>query len=142
MIHQGKAQGNVFNNLAWNDVCRETVTEQTAEWAEQAIQQYKSYESLHTQACVLAELGRIGAARDAIQSAFPIDEPPRPADWYLFGRIADVLGEPATARVCYSRVGNRNALDDLNDPTSCAYLARRRLTGSAGEKAPSGLAKK
>ena len=134
-VLRGKTLSGELNSLAWADLCRGKVTEQTAEWIEQDLQRRRGPNNLHTQAGVLAELGRFGAAREAILGAFSGDESPRAVDWYVFGRIAEGLGEPTAARACYARVdGPPSNPENPKDPTTCRYLARRRLDHLAGSE--------
>jgi len=126
ILGQGQNTALMYNQIAWLDVCRGTVTEASALAAEEAVKLDRGSAHLHTQACVLTELGRLEAARTALLDSIKGEEPPSSAGWYAFGRIAEQLEEPAAARAFYAKalVPTPGSEDS---PLSCTTLARRRL---------------
>jgi hypothetical protein len=74
---------------------------------------------VQTCALPISELGRTGEARETLLNAIAITNraTPRNEDWFVFGRIAEQLGDRAAARSCYARVAT--------DPT--APLAAKNL---------------
>jgi tetratricopeptide (TPR) repeat protein len=129
-IGTGKTNGWHYNHLAWTQVVLEKVTTQTLESARLAVQAFAQSNrgSLHTLATVLAESDRTAEARETIIKAIDLagGESPRPVDWYVFGRIAEQLGEPGEAVECYRKVlADAEPMLDREDST--AALAARRL---------------
>ncbi len=129
-IGTGKANGRDYNSLAWNQVVLEKVTAKTLESARLSAQAFSLADrnSLHTLATVLAELDRTAEARETIIKAIDLagGESPKPVDGYVFGRIAEWLGEPGEAAECYRKVlADAEPLLDRADST--ASLAARRL---------------
>ena len=129
LLQQGKPTPSLFNSLAWNDVCREAVTEQTLEWIQRAVDGRRASAFLHTQASAMAALGRVVPARKALVASMQRDGAPRPIDWYVVGRIAEALGETAMAKTSYARVAlpGEDPPEKADDRTSCRYLAQQRI---------------
>ncbi len=79
-------------------------------------------------ALVLADRGRTLEARETLQKAMTLAWAERPTreDWYVYGRIAEKLGDAAEARVCYQRV-----VDGTDRPSmamaDCVQRAAARL---------------
>jgi len=133
LIARGKATANQYNELAWQEVCRGAVSEETARTAEECVKLEKSPAHLHTQATALEELGRVEAARTALLASLRGEEPPTPASWYTFARIAEKLGEAEVARSFYAKAMDP-ARSGEGRPGSCTSLARRRLAEMDGGK--------
>lgn len=127
VIQRGNASSGMLNNLAWYHLCQGKVTEASAELIQRAIQMNRSRGSLHTQACVLAELGRYDQARKALLASAPEEGPITPITWFAQGLIAQAVGDLDAARTYFSRVDTPDNPEDPENPTSCRYMARKRL---------------
>jgi len=134
LIQSGRGDALVFNNLAWADCCTWTVTEETAHLVEQALAPRWIRSYAHTQACTLVELRRFRTGREVLLKTLRYDETPRPYDWYVFARAAELLGETATARSWYARAETENESAGL--PDSWRVMARKRLEALEGKNAP------
>lgn len=88
----------------------------------------QSSATLQTLAAVMAELGRTSEARETLLAAIALTNraTPRSEDWYVFGRLAENLGDVREARACYVKV-----LPDtdypLSDKNFFVGAARRRV---------------
>ncbi len=136
LIDQGKADASDYNNLAWSQVVRGAVSDQTLELIRQATQNGGSSYALHTLAAVLTELGRTTEAQKALikeMEARGIEEPGS-NEWYVVGRIAEQLGIPDAALKAYARVKADKPRDE-KDPGSCVSLATKRLAALKAPKA-------
>jgi len=126
-IEQGTAHPGTYNNLAWSQVVRGVVTDRTLEFARKSTEKERLPYNLHTLATVLAELGRTReACREIHSSAEMSSEGIRSSDWYVFGRIAEHLGETEASRACYQRI-KPGRTEWLEGDGSCYELAKRRL---------------
>jgi len=134
LLQSGRANATDFNNLAWGDCCAGTVTEETARWAQQAMESRWVRSCAHTQACTLTELRRFKGARETLLRSIRSDEPPRPADWYVLARMAELLGETATAQSWFAKVDSGDENPESQD--TCRALARRRLEALDGKIGP------
>jgi len=127
------ATSSAFNQAAWLDVARDTVDEQTVQWAQQAAKKsdYGSYPALHTLATVYATIGRPEEAYKVLLQAIGTEPQaePRSVDWYVFGQIAEQYGLKDAARTYYARVEKP---EDGDDPAATWYLAQRRLKALGG----------
>jgi hypothetical protein len=135
LIDKGRATASDYNNLAWSQVTRGAVTENTLELVRIATQNGGSSYSLHTLAVVLADLGRTTEAKAALlkeMDAQKLDEPGG-NEWYVLGRIAEQLDIPEAALACYARVKPKKA-SDAKDPGSCASLAAKRVAALKASK--------
>jgi hypothetical protein len=101
---------------------------------------YRDAASLHTLASLYVERGQPAEAyRIIVQSiearpagaAEPAAEP-APADWYVFGHLAESYGLPEAARRLYARV-RPGKLEEL-DPLSAFRLAQARLAALGAVK--------
>lgn len=126
-IREGKESASILNTLAWKDVCLGQVTEQSAGWADRSVQLNKNSSNLHTQACVLAELGQYTLARETLLQSMPAEGSIGPVAWFALGLIAQSLDELESARTYFSRVDTRENQEDPDDPTTCKAVARKRL---------------
>lgn len=136
LIDRGKADAADYNNLAWSQVARGAVTDQTLELIRQATQNGGSSYALHTLAVVLTELGRTTEAQKALlkeMDARSIEEPGS-NEWYVLGRIAEQLGIPDAALKAYARV-KADKPQDAQDASSCWSLAAKRIAVLKGAKA-------
>jgi tetratricopeptide (TPR) repeat protein/transglutaminase-like putative cysteine protease len=129
-----KASGRLgpgeWNDLAWAQVEAGWVSPQTLEYARNATQDptFQTRESMHTLAAVLAELGRVAEAREALQKSLDLDgaDEPWPQDWYVLGRIAEKLDDPQVAETRYALV-RATAAHENPDKSACALLAQSRI---------------
>jgi Flp pilus assembly protein TadD len=126
-VREGKESASILNTLAWMDVCLGQVTEQTAGWADRAVQLDKNKSILHTQACVQAELGQYTLARETLLQSMPEEGPIQPVTWFALGLIAQSLDEMESARIYYNRVDTGENREDPDDPITCKAVARKRL---------------
>ncbi|HJW71769.1 MAG TPA: DUF3857 domain-containing protein [Geothrix sp.] len=129
-VDQGSATPTEFNNLAWSQVVRGTVTERTLELVRTATQgTARNSASLHTLSTILAELGRTTEAKEALVQEIELQGLDKPGtnEWYVLGRIAEHLGAGDAAKVCYDRSIALRASGEPEDEDSCAALAARRL---------------
>jgi len=127
-VREGKDSPGMLNSLAWNDLCRGQVTEETADWAERAAQLSKSGAHFHTLACAQAELGRYTPARASLLESVPAEGPIDPATWFGLGLIAKSLGDLESARAYFGRVDTGENTEDAADPTTCKAMARKYLS--------------
>jgi len=129
-IETGKSTPFLYNNLAWSQVIQSNVNLKTIEWARLGAERNQGdpRPALHTLAAVLADSGRTTEARETILKSVSQGggDSLRPEDWYVFGRIADQLGEPAEASDWYRRT-LAETKDRPYSSTSTAALAQRRL---------------
>jgi len=135
LVDSGHGESSDFNSLAWMALVRGRVDDQAIANAQRSanLKNYGSYPSLHTLASLYAEVGKTAEAYQIILQAMGTQpgEAPSPADWYVFGRLAEHYGLPDMARVYYERVEKEpGELDAL----STWGLARKRL--AALGKAP------
>lgn len=135
LIDKGRATASDYNNLAWSQVTRGAVTENTLELIRIATQNGGSSSSLHTLAVVLADLGRTTEAKAALLKEMDAQKLGEPGgnEWYVLGRIAEQLDIPEAALACYARVKPKKA-SDAKDPGSCASLAAKRVAALKASK--------
>lgn len=134
-VREGKDSSTILNNLAWNELCMGQVTEQTANWAERAVQLSKNPGDYHTQACVLAELGRYIPAREALLESVPKEGPIGPTTWFALGLIAQSVDDLESARIYFNRVDSPENPEDAADPLNCKAMARK-LIANPGKGRP------
>jgi tetratricopeptide (TPR) repeat protein len=128
-ITQG-SRGNPadLNNLAWLQLSRGKAGEEQISMAQRAVSLSgsQSAAALHTLASLYAETGAVEEAKQAIfQSLMADSREVKSADWYVFGRIYEQIGERNAALRAYRKVTPDS--ETQNDPTSPAVLAARRL---------------
>ncbi len=107
IVDSGKAEGPVFNNLAWQTLFQGKVDEQALALGQRAVtlEEYRSSSSLHTLASLYAEMGKAAEAYQIILQALEAgSRAPGSDDWYVFGRLAEDYGLPSAARRYYARV--------------------------------------
>jgi tetratricopeptide (TPR) repeat protein len=130
LADRGSATPGDFNNLAWYALFRPPVGEPAFEDARRAVEAQKRQNSfsLHTLACLEAEVGRTAEARNALLQSIEMAGRDDPAsyDWYVIGRLCEHYGELDSAADAYRRISRP-------EPREAAYstweLARRRLEG-------------
>lgn len=127
VMREGKDSPVILNNVAWNDLCSGKVTEQTAGWAERAVQLSKNKGRYHTLACVQAVLGRYTMARETLLESLPDEEPIGPVTWFALGLIAQSLDDLESARIYFGRVDTPENNEDPANPLTCKAMARKRL---------------
>ena len=119
-----------FNNRAWLSLFVDTVDDRAMRWANAAVKRAQGSgvpggdsAALHTLATLYAERGMPAEAYQVIVQSMDETKEPQPADWYVFGRMAETYGFKEAARSAYQR-----AMDDEEDHAiSTAVLARKRL---------------
>ncbi|HBL26156.1 MAG TPA: hypothetical protein DD490_04895 [Acidobacteria bacterium] len=135
LVESGKAEAADYNNLAWSALLRGQVDDQAIAHAQRSanLRGYSTHPPLHTLASLYAEVGKTAEAYQIILQALGTkpDETPDPADWYVFGRLAEHYGRLDIARVYYERVQKD---PDETEALSTYALARKRL--AALPKAP------
>ncbi|ABC80262.1 DUF3857 domain-containing protein [Anaeromyxobacter dehalogenans] len=141
LIDGGKASPLVLNNAAWLELFRATPGKDALDWARRAVEgeRGQNHPSLNTLAAIYAASGQPAEAREVFLRSLDVSgDALEPADWFVFGRIAEAWGVPEAARAAYARV----APDPL-DPTAPHTLAQRRLAllGPAPAPASPGGAK-
>ncbi|MES1245985.1 MAG: DUF3857 domain-containing protein [Acidobacteriota bacterium] len=137
----GRADANVYNQMAWIQLFRGKVDDRTVELAQRAatLSGYKSYAVLHTLAALYAEQGKTAEAYRLILQALEVKGgDPGDSDWYVFGRLAESYGLPDAARRCYEKA--RAADEAEPDPISSLHLVRRRLEALGSKPEPKRVA--
>jgi tetratricopeptide (TPR) repeat protein len=127
----GKSEAVDLNGIAWLSLFVGKVTQQQLDMAQQAnmLLQNQSYATLHTLACLYAEMGKTTEARQVILQAMraaSLREPDSDA-WYVFGRIYEQYGLDDAAIAAYKRVDK----PELTDPESTYALAQAHLSTPA-----------
>jgi tetratricopeptide (TPR) repeat protein len=126
LIDAGKASPGVYNNAAWLELFFEPPAPEALEWARKAAGAERALDAaaLNTLAAVQATVGQPTDARATFLRSLEAGGggAPGPADWFVFGRIAEAYGLPEVARAAYARVR-----PEPEDPTAPNLLARRRL---------------
>lgn len=129
LVELGKAIAGDYNDLAWHDVMRGTVTEESLDHAQRAVtmSDYNSSGILHTLATVYADLGRGAEAREVLLQAMEVDgyDEPRSDDWYVWGRIAESYGVLDAALDAYQQVEKPGK--SWEEVVSSWRVAQRRL---------------
>ena len=84
-----------------------------------------SFAILHTLACLYAEAGKPGQARELLLKAMDAAklEEPDSEVWFAYGKIAEQYGETEAARIMYARVEKPESAS----PGSSYELAQKRL---------------
>ena len=92
---------------------------------------YESAANLHTLATILAEKDRAPEALKVLMQSIEMAgvEEPRSHDWYVFGRIAESLGEHQAAEELYQRVIETEDPEDGPEAFATSLLAKRRIAG-------------
>ncbi|WP_243302629.1 hypothetical protein [Geothrix oryzisoli] len=126
-VREGKDSAPVLNNLAWYEFCLGQVTEQTAGWADRAVQLGKNKTHYHTLACIQAGLGRYALAREALLESIPEEGAIGPATWFALGLIAQSMDELDSARIYFGRVDTPENEEDPANPLTCKAMARKHL---------------
>lgn len=128
-IGSGKANAMDFNNLAWGDLVRGKVTEQSVDWARRSVllKPEKNGAAQHTLASLLTERGETNEALELFfkEVSSREEEELRSEDWYLIGRIAEQFGEKEAAIGNYQRVTPPKETEAMEG--SCYALAAKRL---------------
>lgn len=128
VIDAGRATPVVYNNAAWLELFRDPSGKNALDWARRAVDQGRQREhaSQNTLAAAYAEAGKAAEAREIFLRSLEGGGPLGPADWYVFGRIAEAWGRKGAAREAYGRVEPEKE-EGADDPASAYHLARRRL---------------
>jgi hypothetical protein len=133
LLGSGRGNASDYNECAWATLFVDSPRERGIEWARRAAELSKRqrWSILHTLASVYAEAERPGEAREIMLEALELDghEDPEPADWFVFGRIAESYGLEGVAVAAYGRVTEGEGAE------STWALTQRRLTGLRGRAA-------
>lgn len=129
LLSGGNSIASDWNNFAWDSLLADKVTPAAVQATQRAasLTQNNAEYILHTLASIYAETGKVSEARAVLLQAMDADgmEQPTPDFWYVFGRIAEQLGEFKTAETDYKKT--EKPKDALQLPTSTYELAQRRL---------------
>jgi tetratricopeptide (TPR) repeat protein len=129
VVSKGDTVPNDWNNLAWYELITGKVGADALDHARRAVEASRKSDrgSMHTLACVQAELGDAAEAYRSIVAAVELSESGEleADDWYVIGRLAEVYGLPAAARTAYARV--ERPTEPYLLPSSTYALAARRL---------------
>jgi len=121
------ANVEAFNSLAWLEVTTGTNLQDALAKATESVRRSANAGNLHTKAVVEAELGDLQAAIEDDRKAIDhrLRKEPGDPDWYLQGRIAELVGLPEDAISAYRHLKPPAHPDPL---TLQSYeLARKRL---------------
>jgi tetratricopeptide (TPR) repeat protein/transglutaminase-like putative cysteine protease len=139
LLSLGQENGEMLNNLAWESLFTNKVTDDDVATAVKATQLQKDApDILHTLACLYAETGKTKEAHDLLLRAMDdwnLDEP-NDEVWYVLGRIAEQYGERDIAIADYHKLEKPKRV--LAIPTSTWRLAQMRLKAMGVEQASSG----
>jgi len=116
-----------FNELAWLEVTTNTNLQGALPAATEAVRLDSNDSTLQTKAVVEAEVGDLRAAMDDDRKAIelrPRNEPDG-NDWYVLGRVAELIGQREDAIEAYRKVKPTHPPRQVADS---ATLAQRRLT--------------
>lgn len=124
----GQAESEDANSFAWSRLVRGIADEETLEFARRAVRESgeSSYGSLHTLALALAETGAFSESAQTLGRADDVRDRRNDSgsEWYVVGRIAELLDSPEDARRAYERV--RPSKSTWPEST-CWYLAAKRM---------------
>jgi tetratricopeptide (TPR) repeat protein len=130
VIVKGRFTSQDLSDLALYQVGLGLANARTLDLARRATQNSEDQNAttLQSLAAVMAELGRTSEARENLLNAVLITNrsTPRGEDWYVFGRIAEHLGDPAAAKRCYGRV-SQDPLAPLAAKNLLVPVARKRM---------------
>lgn len=119
-----------LNNLAWAALSSGAVDAEAVSQIDQAkkmLERSPNADLLNTAAALYADQGRLGDARRDLLASMRISgyRTPDSNSWFVFGRIAEQLGEFETARGFYAAVEAPKREGEI--PTSPYALAQARL---------------
>jgi transglutaminase-like putative cysteine protease/tetratricopeptide (TPR) repeat protein len=144
-LAQGKADIWDLNNVAWNALFQNADLSEAVGLAEEAARksERKNPAVLHTLAALYADAGRPERALSTVRELEALEPvyPPNPANWYVYGRVAEDLGFPEDARAYYSRCHEpeRDFVDplppDSQHDTSVQHLAQLRFSRLGTQRA-------
>lgn len=128
LIDKGKASANTLNNYAWDALYIPGSVDQDAiDAAHRAndLAKNSKFDSLHTEACLYAAIGRTKEARELLFKAMEEGnlEEPNSAVWLGLASIAEQYGETDAARSMYARVEKQTP----DSPSSNYALAQQRI---------------
>jgi len=128
LVDGGAANAGDFNNLAWLDLFRKSVSSEALSFAERAVAMSggKNESFLHTLSALYAETGKTAEARETILKTMGIFDSNAPTSnhWYVLGRIAEQYGEKEAATEAYRKVTAPKPEDTAANSTY--VLARKR----------------
>ncbi|HWR15104.1 MAG TPA: DUF3857 domain-containing protein [Terriglobales bacterium] len=118
-----------MNLFGWNELLMGKITEEGIQHLRRGISIQKGYGIVHTLASIYAENGNAGEARQLVLGIMDDNGMDEPDDnlWYVFGRIAEIYGQPDAAMACYKRVHWKEKYEP--DPGATYVLAQKRLQG-------------
>ncbi|HKF23313.1 MAG TPA: DUF3857 domain-containing protein [Candidatus Angelobacter sp.] len=128
LIDRGKATEQDMNDYAWNALLTPAPPDQdaidTAQRADE-LTKHSNFPILHTLACLYAETGKTGQARELLLKAMDVADMEEPDSeiWFGFGKIAEQYGENDAARVMYGRVEKPK----IEYPGTSYSMAQQRL---------------
>ncbi len=126
LIDEGKAGRSEYNSQAWDGLFV-GVSEKDLDLALRAVQMGNNRDpvSLHTLACIYADLGRLNDAKRTLEQLLELRKggEPMSVDWYVIGRMAEWLSLKEDAKAAYQRVEK----PEIVGPTSTYTLAQTRL---------------
>jgi transglutaminase-like putative cysteine protease/tetratricopeptide (TPR) repeat protein len=136
LIASGKAGSYDFNQASWDAILTGKIQPEDLANATKAVELSRNDPStLHTLACVYAELGRTRDAREILIQAMNklnLDEPDSDF-WYAFGLIADQYGETEAAKADYSRVEKPARSFDVPGSTYVLAQAKLKILGGVSD---------
>jgi tetratricopeptide (TPR) repeat protein len=125
LIEKREASGNDYNSQAWDGLFV-GVTAEHLEYALRSVEVSKDSMNLHTLATVYVELGKLNDAARTMRELLKRRKhyEPLPADYYVLGRMAELLGYEVLANTYYEKVEK----PEKASVTSTYELARKRLS--------------
>jgi len=128
IIDKGKATKDDLNLYAWSALLlSDPITDETLDVAHRAndLGKNNSFDVLHTLACVYAQAGKTGQAREYLLKAMDAAqlEEPNSEVWFGFGLIAEQYGAVDAAVSMYHRVEE----PEFEYPGSSYVLSQRHL---------------
>lgn len=124
----GKGDFTDLNGMAWLSLFTGKITQHDVDMSQQSNMQTqnKSYATLHTLACLYAEVGKTVEARQVIAQAMKASSLRQPDEdaWYVFGRVYEQYGLNDAALVAYNKVEKP---EDMDNTASTYELARLRV---------------
>jgi tetratricopeptide (TPR) repeat protein len=144
LIDSGRAELGDVNNYSWYALFTGKVSDEDVRVLEHSIAARTTdpgFDSLHTLACLYAQVGKGKEARELLLKAMDSAgyEEPDSAIWLGFGSIAEQYGLPDTALADYRRVQKP---EGFMYPSSNYQLAHRNMQHLAGSQSQTTIAAK
>ncbi len=129
LIDSGRATAMDMNNYAWAALFTPAVTKDDIEIAQRglAMQNNTNFATMHTLACLYAEVGQTKEARDLLINSMQVGnlDEPNDAVWLGLGRIYEQYGEYEAARSVYNRVKNTDKQKRVTPMSNYALMLER-----------------